>query len=114
MFIEGDLPSVLAIGGEHLSDSSPWWLFRQLSLAVRANGADSIENLRAGWKAFQDSLFVSSAEMAKEGITLIDQGRAAEAQKHLTRYMDENVAVMLEMVRQMLSEARTSIEIAAD
>ena len=114
MFIEGDLPSVLAIGGEYLSDDSPWWLFRQLSLAVRANGADSIASVRAGWQDFQDSLFASAYEMAKEGKTLIDQGRGAEAKKHLTRYMDENVAVMLGMVRQMLSDARTATEIAAD
>ena len=35
MFIEGELPQVLAIGDETPSDNSPWWLFRQLSLKLR-------------------------------------------------------------------------------
>ena len=114
MFIEGDLPSVLAVGDEHPSDDSPWWLFRQLSLTVRANGGDSIPHVQAQWNAFQDRLLASAYEVAKEGKTLIAQGRGAEARQRLTCYMEENVEVMLKMVRQMLSNAEASTDIAAD
>jgi dipeptidase len=105
---------VLAVGDEHPSDDSPWWLFRQLSLRVRANGGDSIPHVQAQWNAFQDRLLASAYEVAKEGKTLIAQGRGAEARQRLTGYMEENVEVMLKMVRQMLSNAEASTDIAAD
>jgi dipeptidase len=114
MYIEGELPSVLAVGGEHLSNHSPWWLFRQLSLTVRSHSTDLLPIVQAQWKAFQKRLFVSAYEMAKEGKVLITQGREAAAHQLLTRYMAENVTTMLKMVRQILSLTAESTEMAAD
>ncbi|MBI1927569.1 C69 family dipeptidase [Candidatus Poribacteria bacterium] len=114
MYIEGDLPSVLAVGGEHPSNHSPWWLFRQLSLRVRSDSTDLLPIVQAQWKAFQDRLFVSAYKMAKEGKVLIDQGRETAAHQLLTRYMAENVTTMLKMVWQMLSLTVESTEMAAD
>ena len=114
MYIEGELPSVLAVGGEHPSNHSPWWLFRQLSLTVRSDSTKLLSTIQAQWKAFQDRLFVSAYEMAKEGKVLIAQGRETVAHQLLTRYMAENVTTMLKMVRRMLSLTVESTEIAAD
>ncbi|MCZ6678259.1 MAG: C69 family dipeptidase [Candidatus Poribacteria bacterium] len=113
-FIEGELPSVLAIGGEEASDDSPWWLFRQLSLKVRLEETDLLPAVQAKWKAFQTRLFASAYEMASAGKQQIDQGREADAKQFLTQYMAENVQTMLGMVRQMLSSVGTSVEMAAD
>jgi secernin len=113
-FIEGNLPPVLGIGDEEPADDSPWWLFRRLSLSVRANGRTAISEVRAEWKNFQDRLFVSADQIATEGKTLIDVGHGDEAERLLTDYMASNVAEMLTTVRGMLAGLEVSVDIAAD
>ena len=108
MFIEGELPSVLAVGSEKPLDESPWWLFRQLSLKVCAGGIEPVSVVREKWETFQKRLFGSAYEMAKVGKELIDDQRQAEAKQILTEYMAENVALMLETVRRMLTDMSVS------
>ena len=113
MFIEGELPRVLAIGGETPSDDSPWWLFRQLSLKLRLEEPDLIRTVQAKWQELQTQLFTTAYEIATEGKFLIEQGRESTANQLLTRYMAENVEMMLGTVRGMLSGVEQSIEMAA-
>ena len=108
MFIEGELPSVLAIGSEHPSDESPWWLFRRLSLKSRSDTIGPISTIQERWKRFQKCLFESAYKMAKTGRELIDDQRQTEAKQLLTEYMAGNVKVMLKTVREMLAGASTS------
>ena len=114
MFIEGELPQVLAIGDETPSDNSPWWLFRQLSLKLRLEEPELIPTVQAKWQELQTQLFTTAYEIAKEGKFLIERGCERTANQLLTRYMAENVEAMLETVRRMLSNVEQSIEMAAD
>ena len=114
MFIEGELPQVLAIGDETPSNGSPWWLFRQLSLKLCLEEPELIPVVRATWKEIQTKFFMTAYEIAKEGKFLIEQGCERTANQLLTRYMAENVEVMLETVQGMLSGVEQSIEMAAD
>ena len=114
MFIEGKLPEVLAIGDETLSDDSPWWLFRQLSLKLRLEKPELIPVVQAKWRELQTQLFTTAYEIAKEGKFLIERGCENTANQLLTRYMAENVETMLETVQGMLSGVDQSIEMAAD
>jgi len=108
MFIEGELPSVLAIGSEKPSNESPWWLFRQLSLKNCSDAIELISMVRERWGTFQKCLFDSAYEMAKVGKELINDQRQAEAKQLLTEYMAENVVLMLKIVRGMLANTSAS------
>ena len=114
MFIEGELPQVLAIGDETPSDNSPWWLFRQLSLKLRLEEPELIPTVQAKWKKLQTQLFTTAYEIAKEGKFLIERGCENTANQLLTRYMAENVETMLGTVRGILSDVEQSVEMAAD
>ena len=114
MFMEGELPQVLAIGDETPSDNSPWWLFRQLSLKLRLEEPELIPIIQAKWKEFQTQLFTTAYEIAKEGKFLIERGCERTVNQLLTRYMAENVETMLETVQGILSGVEQSIEMAAD
>ena len=114
IFIEGELPPVLAIGDETPSDESPWWLFRQLSLKLRLEEPSQIPVVQAKWQEIQAKLFMTGYEIAKEGKFLIEKGCENTANQLLTRYMAENVELMLGTVREMLSDVEQSIEMAAD
>ncbi|RKU11714.1 secernin-3 [Candidatus Poribacteria bacterium] len=114
IFIEGELPQVLAIGDETPSDDSPWWLFRQLSLKLRLEEPELIPTVQAKWQEFQTQLLTTAYEIAKEGKFLIERGCENTANQLLTRYMAENVETMLETVRGLLSDVEQSIEMAAD
>ena len=114
MFIEGELPRVLAMGDETPSDDSPWWLFRQLSLKLRLEEPELIPIVQAKWQELQTQLFTTAYEIAKEGKFLIERGCESTVNQLLTRYMAENVEMMLGVVRGMLSDVGQSIEMAAD
>ena len=114
MFIGGELPPVLAIGDEVPSDDSPWWLFRQLSLKLRLEEPSQIPVVQEKWKEIQTKLFMTAYEIAKEGKFLIEKGCESTANQLLTRYMAENVELMLVTVREMLSDVEQSIGMAAD
>ena len=114
MFIEGELPQVLGIGGETPSDDSPWWLCRQLSLKLRLEEPELIPTIQAKWTELQTQLFTTAYEIAREGKFLIEQGCENTANQLLTRYMAENTETMLGTVRGMLSDVEQSVEMAAD
>jgi len=114
LFIEGDLPPVLGVGGQAQSADSPWWLFRQLSVRGRCGAIAPISAIQARWSDFQNRLFASAYQTAREGKALIDAGREEAAKRFLTEYMTNNVETMLEMVRHMLTNTHQSAEMAAD
>jgi dipeptidase len=102
MFVEGELPASLAMGGETPSDDSPWWTFHRLAAAVRAAPDARAAFVREAWAPVQDALFASAYEMARDGQRSIDDGRAADANALLTRYMAENTATMLRVATDLL------------
>lgn len=96
-------PKSSAIGDEHPSDESPWWLFYQLSQAVLAGLPARTDPIRARWAEIQEELFDSAYEIAEQGRRLLDQGDSETASIALTAYMAENTDTMLRTVREMLA-----------
>ena len=104
IFIEGQLPPVLTLGDATPSADSPWWLFHKLNQLVLTGAPDAANRVRARWQPFQETLLASAHEIAHQAKHLLDEGRAAEATAHLTRYMAANAAHMVEMVHTLHAE----------
>ena len=104
VFLHGDLPRVLAIGGKTPSDGSPWWTFRRLARDGLQGGAGRRTTIRAAWRELQDDLFESAYDMARRGREMTDSGRSADASKMLTEYMERAVSRMLEHAAELLRE----------
>jgi secernin len=104
IFIEGDLPEVLAVGGPTPDRQSPWWLFHRLAHLARAESGSRVPQVRERWAPLQANLLESGYAMAREGRQLIDEGRSDEARVRLSGYMAGNSATMLSIVRQMIGE----------
>jgi dipeptidase len=103
IFIEGELPEVLSVGGGSHSDDSPWWMFHALGQEGFAGGPDRMKEIHEGWWDLQKGMFGSAYAMATQGREMIDNGDQAGANEMLTRYMAENAENMLRVGREMLS-----------
>jgi dipeptidase len=104
IFIEGDLPPSLSIGGATATDDSPWWLFYRLNLAVLQEPAARAPIVRERWAPLQRQLLTTAYDVAGQGRRLIDDGQDAEAQRLLTGYMAANTESMLRTMVQLLAE----------
>ena len=102
IFLEGDLPRILANGSATPSKDSPWWLFHRLSHLARQDDTNRIPVVRNGWASFQNRLFNSAYQIAAEGRELIDTGRYEKAKQLLSDYMTENMSEMLVTVTKIL------------
>lgn len=102
VFIEGDLPQSLSIGGQTPSPDSPWWLFYKLTHDGLNSGPERRAEVRAAWRPLQAELMGSAYEMARRGREMMEDGMTAEASGMLTTYMAENVSRMLDMTRGLL------------
>ena len=100
VFIEAELPSVLAKGGEHAEDDpdSPWWKFHRLNVIAREGGADAVTLVRRRWQGLQEEMMSTAYDVAVEGKRLIDAGEHERAERMLTLYVNENVGIMLDTV----------------
>lgn len=123
VFVEGELPAVLSIGGATPDDfgrsshparseqgaglehqSSPWWRFHRLAQLARAEPEMRVPLVRERWASFQAQLLESAYPIAREGRRLLDQGHADEAKRLLSIYMAETVSTMLALAAQMVDE----------
>ena len=104
IFMEGDLPKALSVGGASASAASPWWQFRELSRSVYEDIETRGPQVRERWAPLQEDLLDTAHAMASEGRRLRDAGQGDECARLLTRYMEENTATMLTMVAELLSE----------
>jgi secernin len=114
VFIEGQLPTVLAVGSEQPSDDSPWWLFRDLERSVRRGDqfdADGIAEIRSTWAEFQEELLDSAYRIAAEARERLDAGQEQYAYQILSRYMNRNLERALSTVREVLT--RDPVELPA-
>jgi hypothetical protein len=112
VFIEAELPGVLAKGGQHPEDdtASPWWRFNRLS--INARGSDAVDTVRQRWQNLQSEMMVSAYDVATEGKRLIDAGESEQAGTMLTQYVDENVGIMMDTVDELIEAVGTGV--AAD
>lgn len=103
VFVEADLPEILARGGERFEEdeTSPWWRFHRLNIAARQGGAETVQLVRKRWQRLQEEMMSTAYDVAVEGKRLIDAGQTDRAKEMLTRYVGEHVAVMLETVDEL-------------
>jgi dipeptidase len=104
VFVEGELPEVLAQGGASYTQDSPWWQFRELSRAVYVDLEARAAIVRNRWAPLQDRLLATAYDVAREGRRLLDDGRRADATELLTNTMAENTETMLETVTELRDE----------
>ena len=90
MFIEGDLPASLAIGGQTPSSDSPWWDFFRLTHYGLQAGAGARAVIRSELSVLQAELFESAYEIAGKGRDLVADGAGGATSDLLTSYMAEN------------------------
>jgi dipeptidase len=104
IFIDGELPEALSIGGAAPAPASPWWQFRALSRAVYADLDRRVAIARERWAPLQKRLLGTAYAHAREGRRLLDAGLRGEAVRLLTSYMAENSAAMLATIAELLDE----------
>lgn len=102
VFLEGELPSHLAIGDAEKTDDSPWWMFHELTKSGLVEGHDRIAQIRDGWIPLQKELLETAYELARQGAELIRNGRESDANRMLTKYMAGSVSRMLVTTRELL------------
>ena len=102
MFIEGDLPCVLAVGGAVESYDSPWWDFYRLTHYGMRSGADAMMQIRAELSSIQTELFDSAYEIAEQGRDLAINSDIETLTDLLTNYMFENAKRVISKVKSMI------------
>jgi dipeptidase len=107
MFIEGDLPPSLGIGGQKASTESPWWDFYRLTHHGLAGGAEVRAEIRSELAILQNELFDSAYDMAARGRDLVANGGGDEASGLLTKYMSENAHRVISKVKSMVPVTAT-------
>lgn len=104
IFLEGELPPVLSLGGQTPSVESPWWGFYRLNQLARREPENRLDWVRNHWMPLQASLLASAYPLAQKAKKLIDSGEEAAARGLLSDYMAENTQQMLGQLRRMLAE----------
>ncbi|MDA1256447.1 MAG: hypothetical protein O3C10_01170 [Chloroflexi bacterium] len=102
VFIEGDLPEALSVGGSSSSPGSPWWMFHDLAQEGLAGGYDRMKEIHEGWWDLQKGLFGSAYDMAARGRAMINAREPKAAADLLGGYMADNTERMLFVGREML------------
>ena len=103
-FIQGQLPSILAISSDTPSTESPWWRFHRLSQVTRTHSEDHIALVRNQWQSLQTQLFETAYPIAQEAQHLINTGSENKASQLLTNYMNQNTQTMLNKLSDLLKK----------
>ena len=111
IFIDGQLPGVLEIGGESPSPDSPWWLFNRLTNDGLRAGPERRAEIRATWRPLQEELLESAYDIAARAAELKADGEAAKASIMLGLYMAENTRRMLETARGLLANVGAGVAV---
>ena len=90
IFIEGQVPEVLAIGSAKPRNDSPWWKFHRLAHLVREDAENRVDLVRGQWAGQQRACFNRAYAIAEEG-RLIDAGNPKDAGALLTSFMNPTV-----------------------
>ncbi|MEE8046675.1 MAG: hypothetical protein V3T49_07545, partial [Dehalococcoidia bacterium] len=102
MFIEGDIPTGLSIGGDSPSGDSPWWdLYRLTHHGLQA-GAEVRDQIRGELAVLQNELFESAYAVAEKGRDLVANGANGAASELLTKYMAENAMQVISKVKSLV------------
>ena len=111
VFLEADLPPILAQGGQRQKDDpdSPWWRFHQLNTIARQGGPAAVSAVRQRWGQLQNQWMDSAYKIAAAGKRLIDADQSEVAAAQLTVYVDENVKRMLKVLDELSETAESRV-----
>ncbi len=104
VFIEGTLPSGLAVGGEHATPDSPWWRFLHLAQLIREDEPGRISVARTCWAELEAEWMTTAYPLAAKTRRMIDLGHCEAAQGLLSDYMDDAVGRMLHTAERLITQ----------
>jgi secernin len=104
VFVEGELPKALSLGGETPSDDSPWWQLYRITQSGLSEGASRREQIRTAWRPLQDELLESAYVMAARGRELLDANKPEQAKSLLSGYMSESFVRAMEIARSLVPQ----------
>jgi secernin len=105
---DGELPRILARGGENPSPDSPWWRFKHLLTLVEENPQQRGPRVRAAWDDFEAGIVLRASAVEGEAIACRRRGDRAAAAAILSDFMNENVSAMLTRLDEITGELRQS------
>lgn len=106
IFIEGQIPPILSLGGAEFDAKSLWWLFRMLESVVRKDTTgDTGKAVRTTWQKFEEEFKITAYEIAEEAKKTFHAGQCEQASRMLTEYMNHNLDKVLSALRGFLSKA---------
>jgi dipeptidase len=105
-YVEGELPALLARGGEQPSADSPWWRFKALLTLVERDWGRHAPRVRADWDALERVLADEAEEVEAKALRLRRAGQRDAGARLLTRFMEANVALALERLERLIGELR--------
>ena len=73
-----------------------------MNVLARQNGAEAVALVRQRWHGLEGEWMLSAYEMAREGKRLMDAGECGRAEEILTRYVSENVGIMLDTLEELV------------
>ncbi len=102
IFLQGDLPAALSLGGAEPSFESVWWTFRRLAGAVSEDPGRRAAEVRALWAGLQSELLETTYPVAAKAGHLLSCQRGREAELMLTDYMATNLSTAVQMAETLL------------
>ena len=105
LYIEGDIPKALTQAGPEFSEDSVWWLFKKLGECVATDFADHTPRVQKVWFDFESEFFDKALAIENEVKDRQGNGDGAEdAGARLTRFMQDNLDVVLSSLRELTAE----------
>jgi secernin len=95
-YLDGEVPEVLARGGLHAGDDSPWWQFKRLLTLVERDFEKHGSRVRAYWDGVETQVESRRRE--------VEQQARQDGPAVLTRFMRENVETMQRQLASLLQE----------
>ena len=103
-YVDGELPALLARGGESPTADAPWWRFKALLTLVERDFAAHAPRVRAYWDELEQTLDGEAVEVEAKALRLRRAGQRDAGARLLTRFMAANVALALERLERLIGE----------
>ena len=102
VFLKGELPASLSLGGAEPSSDSVWWTFRRLAGAVSEAPGPRAAEVRARWAGLQSQLLETAYPVAAKAARMLSCERGREAEIMLGDYMATNLSAAVRMAETLL------------
>jgi secernin len=96
-------------GKDEFSESSFWWLFRDLCDKINADSASRKPEVRTAFDALEKEFAAGIPEVVKQAVAFRKSGRAEEAAQILDAYSEKCVARTLEKAREFRAKFAQSV-----